>query len=96
MIKKVFTVEMRAPFIAGLFLCGILAAIMSTADSQLLVSASSVAEDIFKGLLKKDADDKTVMNVSRVTVLVVAVLATSSHGIRTTPSWDWYPTRGQV
>jgi len=57
MIKKVFTVEMRAPFIAGLFLCGILAAIMSTADSQLLVSASSVAEDIFKGLLKKDADD---------------------------------------
>ena len=54
---------------------GILAAIMSTADSQLLVSASSVAEDIFKGLLKKDADDKTVMNVSRVTVLVVAVLA---------------------
>ena len=75
MIKKVFTVEMRAPFIAGLFLCGILAAIMSTADSQLLVSASSVAEDIFKGLLKKDADDKTVMNVSRVTVLVVAVLA---------------------
>ncbi len=75
MIKKVFTVEMRAPFVAGLFLCGILAAIMSTADSQLLVSASSVAEDIFKGLLKKDADDKTVMNVSRVTVLVVAVLA---------------------
>lgn len=75
MIKKVFTMEMRAPFIAGLFLCGILAAIMSTADSQLLVSASSVAEDIFKGLLKKDADDKTVMNVSRVTVLVVAVLA---------------------
>ena len=75
MIKKVFTVEMRAPFIAGLFLCGILAAIMSTADSQLLVSASSVAEDIFKGLLKKDADDKTVMNVSRITVLVVAVLA---------------------
>ena len=46
-----------------------------TADSQLLVSASSVAEDIFKGLLKKDADDKTVMNVSRVTVLLVAVLA---------------------
>ena len=35
MIKKVFTVEMRAPFIAGLFLCGILAAIMSTAASQL-------------------------------------------------------------
>ena len=64
-----------AAVLAGLILAGILAATMSTADSQLLVSASSVAEDIFKGLLKKDADDKTVMNVSRVTVLVVAVLA---------------------
>ena len=82
MIKKVFTVEMRAPFIAGLFLCGILAAIMSTADSQLLVSASSVAEDIFKGLLKKDADDKTVMNVSRVTVLVVAEQHRHGAGIQ--------------
>ena len=75
MIKKVFTQEVKLPFVAGLFLCGILAAIMSTADSQLLVSASSVAEDIFKGLVKKDADDKTVMRVSRITVLVVAILA---------------------
>ena len=64
-----------AAIVAGIVLSGILAATMSTADSQLLVSASSVAEDIFKGLLKKDADDKTVMNVSRITVLVVAVLA---------------------
>ena len=48
---------------------------MSTADSQLLVSASSVAEDIYKGILKKDADDKKVLRVSRITVLVIAVLA---------------------
>lgn len=75
LIKKVFIEEINAPFVAGLFLCGILAAIMSTADSQLLVSASSVAEDIYKGILKKDADDKTVMNVSRITVIAVAILA---------------------
>ena len=75
MIKKVFTQEIGAAFVAGLFLCGILAAIMSTADSQLLVSASSVAEDIFKGIIKKDADDKKVMLVSRITVLIVAILA---------------------
>lgn len=75
MIVKIFTVDTALPIIGGIFLCGILAAIMSTADSQLLVSASSVAEDIFKGILKKDAKDETVLAVSRVTVFVIAVLA---------------------
>lgn len=75
MIKKVFTVEMAAPFVAGIFLCGILAAIMSTADSQLLVSASAVAEDIYKSIIKKDADDKKVLTISRVIIIVIAVIA---------------------
>jgi len=75
MIQKVFTSELMWPIIAGIFLCGILAAIMSTADSQLLVSASSVAEDLYKGIFKKEATDKQVMLVSRVTVIVIAVLA---------------------
>lgn len=75
MIKKVFTEEMNAPIVAGIFLCGILAAIMSTADSQLLVSASAVAEDIFKGVIKKEASDKKVMTVSRATIVVIAIIA---------------------
>ena len=75
MIKKVFTQEMNAPIVAGIFLCGILAAIMSTADSQLLVSASAVAEDIYKGIIRKDADDKTVMTISRIIIVVIAVIA---------------------
>lgn len=75
LIERVFTKNIAAPFIGGIFLCGILAAIMSTADSQLLVCASSVSKDIFKNLIKKNADDKTVLNTSRITVLVVAVLA---------------------
>lgn len=75
MIIKLFTIDIKAPIIAGIFLCGILAAIMSTADSQLLVSASSVAEDIVKGIIKKDAKDETVFKISRITVLVIAVLA---------------------
>lgn len=74
-IKQIFTKDLNLAFIGGLFLCGILAAIMSTADSQLLVTSSSVAEDLFKGVFKKDAKDQTVLNVSRVTVLVVAVIA---------------------
>lgn len=75
MIIKLFTSDIKAPIVAGIFLCGILAAIMSTADSQLLVSASSVAEDIVKGIVKKDAKDETVFKISRITVLVIAVLA---------------------
>ena len=75
MIVNLFTKDINMPIVGGIFLCGILAAIMSTADSQLLVSASSVAEDIYKGILKKDADDKKVLRVSRITVLVIAVLA---------------------
>lgn len=75
MIIKMFTIDYAFPIIGGIFLCGILAAIMSTADSQLLVSASSVAEDIYKGVLKKDAKDETVLKISRITVFVIAVLA---------------------
>lgn len=75
MIIKLFTEDIRVSFIAGLFLCGVLAAIMSTADSQLLVSASSVAEDIVKGIVKKDAKEETVFKISKITVIVIAVLA---------------------
>lgn len=75
MIIKMFTQDFNLAIVGGIFLCGVLAAIMSTADSQLLVSASSVAEDIFRGVIKKDADDKMVLRISRVTVIVIAVLA---------------------
>lgn len=75
MIIKVFTEDFRVAFVGGLFLCGILAAIMSTADSQLLVTASAVSKDIYKGIVKKDASDNTVLQISRITTVVVAVLA---------------------
>lgn len=75
MILKVFMDDVYIPIIGGIFLCGILAAIMSTADSQLLVSASSVAEDIVKGIIKKDAKEETIFRISKITVLVIAVLA---------------------
>ena len=75
MITRLFTQDLRLPIIAGLFLCGILAAIMSTADSQLLVTASSMSEDIYKGIIKKNATEENVMKMSRYTVIGVAVLA---------------------
>lgn len=75
LIQRVFTHNVAVPFIGGIFLCGILAAIMSTADSQLLVCASSVSKDIYKNIVRKDASDKKVLMVSRITVIVVACLA---------------------
>lgn len=48
---------------------------MSTADSQLLVTASSVSEDIYKGVINPKADSKKVLLISRITVVVVAALA---------------------
>ena len=67
--------NMYPAFIAGIFLCAILAASMSTADSQLLAASSAVSQDIFKGLIKKDAEEKDVLNVSRFTVFLIALIA---------------------
>ncbi len=61
--------------IAGVILAGILAATMSTSDSQLLVASSSVSQNFFKGLICKKASDKTVMWVSRGTVIVIAIIS---------------------
>jgi len=62
-------------FIAGFFLCAILAASMSTADSQLLVASSAFSKDVYKALLRKDASDKETLLVSRITVIVITIIA---------------------
>ncbi len=67
--------NMYPSFIGGIFLCAILAASMSTADSQLLAASSAVGQDIYKGIINKDADEKTVLNVSRFTVFAIAIVA---------------------
>ncbi|MCR5188930.1 MAG: sodium/proline symporter PutP [Treponema sp.] len=67
--------NMYPAFIAGIFLCAILAASMSTADSQLLAASSAVSQDIFKGLIKKDAKEKDVLTVSRLVVFLIALIA---------------------
>ena len=75
MIGKLFSNDLALPFIGGIFLCGILAAIMSTADSQLLVTASAASEDLYHQFVKKDADSKEILMVARITVIIVSVLA---------------------
>jgi sodium/proline symporter len=61
--------------IAGLLLTAILAAIMSTADSQLLVTSSAISEDIIRNLFKKEWKDSQLIWISRISVLVVALIA---------------------
>ena len=63
------------PAIAGLLLSAIIAASMSTADSQLLVASSSFTSDIYKPLIRKKATDKESLWVGRVVVLIIAVIA---------------------
>ena len=67
--------NMYPAFFAGIFLCAILAASMSTADSQLLAASSAVSQDIYKGLIKKNAAEKDVLTVSRLVVFLIALVA---------------------
>ncbi|MBO5908881.1 MAG: sodium/proline symporter PutP [Clostridia bacterium] len=62
-------------FVAGLLMSAIVAASMSTADSQLLVASSSFTSDIYKPFIRKQADEKEVLWVGRAIVLLVAVVA---------------------
>lgn len=62
-------------FVAGLLMAAVIAAAMSTADSQLLVASSSFTSDIYKPVFRKNASDKETMWVGRLTVLVVAIVA---------------------
>jgi len=63
------------PFIAGIMLAAILAAVMSTISSQLIVTSSALVEDIYKALFNKTADDKHYVFVGRIAVLVVAIVS---------------------
>lgn len=63
------------PLITGFLLAALLAAIMSTISSQLLVASSSLTEDFYRLFLRKDAGDMEMVNIGRLCVLAVAVIA---------------------
>lgn len=76
--EKIFMLLVNAmfhPVIAGILLAAILAAIMSTADSQLLVSSSAMAEDLYKQVLKKDATSEEIVRVGRFAVILISLVA---------------------
>jgi len=63
------------PFIAGIIMAGILAATISSSDSYLLIAASALSKNIYQGIFKRDATDREVLIASRITLLVIAVVA---------------------
>ena len=63
-----------AAIVAGVIISGILASTMSTADSQLLAASSSMSHNILKNVFAKNVTDKTLMLISRASLLVIAVI----------------------
>jgi len=74
-VFMVLTTLLMHPVIAGICLAGILAAVMSTADSQLLVASSAVSEDLYKGLLRHQASGGELLWVGRIAVVAIACVA---------------------
>lgn len=70
MVKSLFN-----PFAAGFILCAILAAIISTMDSQILVLASVITEDFYKGFIRKKASSKELLWISRSAVVLSCIFA---------------------
>ena len=61
--------------LAGLVMAGILAATISSSDSYLLIAASAFSKNIYVNLLNKDADDKQVMRISHITLILISIVA---------------------
>lgn len=70
----VMSQTMLHPLFAGVVMAGILAATISSSDSYLLIAASAFSKNIFEGIIKKDASDKTVMHVSRGVLLLISLI----------------------
>lgn len=76
--EKIFmklAVDLFNPWIAGVILSAILAAVMSTLSCQLLVSASAITGDFYKGFIKPNASQKELVWLGRVMVLLIAAIA---------------------
>ncbi len=67
--------KLLPPLLAGFVMAGILAATISSSDSYLLIAASAFSKNIYQGIFHKNATDKQVMNISRITLLLIAIVA---------------------
>ncbi|SEU10012.1 sodium/proline symporter [Salinibacillus kushneri] len=93
--------DLMPPWISGLLLAGILAAIITTANSQLMVVTSSVSEDIIHKALGFKLTDQQLLTVSRITVLVSGIVGmlialTSESLVYLIVSWAWAGVGGTL
>lgn len=76
--EKIFilmSAEFFVPFLAGIVMAGILAATISSSDSYLLMAASVVSKNIYQGIIKKDASDKTILYLTRIVLVIISAIA---------------------
>ncbi len=73
------------PWVAGIILSGVLAAVMSTLSAQLLVSSSALTQDFYKAMLRKNASQTELVWVGRGMVLLIALIALIAIGIASNP-----------
>ncbi|MBO1001724.1 sodium/proline symporter [Pseudogracilibacillus auburnensis] len=93
--------DLMPPWIAGILLAGIMAAIITTANSQLMVVTSSVSEDIIHKTLGMKLKDKQLVTISRFTILGVgligmAIALTSTSLLYLVVSWAWAGVGGTL
>ena len=74
-VMPMLATSLLPEWIAGIVIAAIVAAIMSTADSQLLVATSSVVEDVYHKLINREANQKKLLFLSRISVLILSVIA---------------------
>jgi sodium/proline symporter len=97
--EKVFPFMVKAfttPLLAGILLAGVLAAVMSTACSQLVMASSAIAEDFYQKVLMKDKayNEKTKLKISRLATLIIGILSIvlifiAKEYVYTVVSWGW-------
>lgn len=74
-IMPYMTKTLVPAWLAGILISGAIAAMMSTADSQLLVSTSAISRDIYNQMMKKDAPERRLVLISRVATLIIGLIA---------------------
>ena len=74
-IFVLMSMDFFMPVFAGFVMAGILAATISSSDSYLLIAASAFSKSIYHGIMKKDANDKEVLTMTRITLLVISAFA---------------------
>ncbi|QUW22205.1 sodium/proline symporter [Sporosarcina sp. Marseille-Q4063] len=94
MILPFMILDLMPPWIAGILLAGILAAIISTADSQLLVITSSVSEDIIRHAMNMNLSEKKLVAISRLAIVGAGIVGliialTSKSLVFLVVSWAW-------